>query len=330
MTNDVQHTLTRDQIAAMCRRGFGSAAHIESVQELTGGTFNETYLLELVGEGNVILRVAPLPAADIYWDEVALMRREWHMLPFFASIAPLMPKVLLADFTHQLIAQDYMFQTFLDGEWWEDIEDELIPDENAALWRQFGAITKQIHATTGERIGYPYPARSFDRWSDVILDRFARIVEQMQVHQLDLPGFAAIAALARTNIAFLDEIKTPALLHGDLWIFNLLVRRGAGEPTITDVLDADRAWWGDPLADWTMFCLSIRSKEPNWQQPCAAFFAGYGELGQDRATLFRQEVYKAMHIGASVVWFVRQGDRESIARARQDIGEVARVLSTLQ
>jgi aminoglycoside phosphotransferase (APT) family kinase protein len=329
VTNDIQHTLTRDQIAAMCRRGFGSAAQINVAQKLTGGTFNEIYLIELSGEGAVILRVAPPPTADVYWDEVALMRRELHMLPFFASIATLMPNILFVDFTHQLIARDYMFQTFLDGERWEDIEDELTLDENAALWRQFGAIARQIHATTGERFGYPYPARSFDCWSAVVLDRFARIAEQMQAYQLDLPGFDAIADMARTNIAFLDEIKTPALLHGDLWTFNLLARRGAGAPTISGVLDTDRAWWGDPLADWCMFLFAIRSEEPEWQTPRAAFFAGYGALAQDRAILFRQEVYKAMHIGSSTVWLAKQGDQESIAKGQRDMGEVVRVLSTL-
>jgi hypothetical protein len=42
--------LTLDQITAMCQRGFGNKAKLKSVQELGGGTFNETYLVELIGE----------------------------------------------------------------------------------------------------------------------------------------------------------------------------------------------------------------------------------------------------------------------------------------
>jgi len=62
----------------------------------------------------------------------------------------------------------------------------------------------------------------------------------------------------RFNTSLLDEIQTPHLLHGDLWTFNLLVERGVHAPVITGVLDFDRAWWGDPSADWIMFLLAIR------------------------------------------------------------------------
>jgi len=71
----------------MCRRGFGSEVKIESVRELGGGTFNETYLAELAGQTKVTLRVAPPPHASVYWHDVALMRREHHIVPFSASIA---------------------------------------------------------------------------------------------------------------------------------------------------------------------------------------------------------------------------------------------------
>ena len=43
----------------MCERGFGNEVQIESIRELGGGTFNETYLVELIGKTKVILRVAP-------------------------------------------------------------------------------------------------------------------------------------------------------------------------------------------------------------------------------------------------------------------------------
>jgi len=47
--------------------------------------------------------------------------------------------------------------------------------------------------------------------------------------------------------------RVPNLLHGDLWTFNLLVAHSNDRPAITGVLDTDRAWWGDPMADWIMF-----------------------------------------------------------------------------
>jgi aminoglycoside phosphotransferase (APT) family kinase protein len=329
MSNRLQNKLTQDQITVICQHGFGSEVKLNSVQTLEGGTFNETYLIELDGKPRLILRVAPPATADVYWDDVALMRREYHVLPFFASIADLMPRAIMTDFTHQIVERDYMFQTFIEGERWSDIESTLSSDENNKLWHQCGRIVRRIHNTTGERFGYPYPGPQFTSWSEMILDRLAGISEGLMLHQLDIPAFAMISEIAHANASLLDEIQTPSLLHGDLWTFNLLIRQDTGEPTITGVLDVERAWWGDPLADWIMFLLAIRRNDTEWQGQLSAFNDGYGKFENNRATQFRQEVYKAMHIGTSVIWATRNGDTESILRARRELGEIAQVLPTL-
>ena len=161
MSNTLQNKLTHDQITVICQHGFGSGVKLTSVQPLEGGTFNETYLVELDGKPRMVLRVAPATTADVYWDDVALMRREYHVLPFFASIAELMPRVMLADFTHQIVDRDYMFQTFIEGKRWSDVEVTLSAEENNNLWRQCGSIVRRIHDTTGEHFGYPYPGPQF-------------------------------------------------------------------------------------------------------------------------------------------------------------------------
>ena len=324
---ELQTKLTSEQITAMCQRGFGTEVKIATVRELGGGTFNETYLVELAGQTKVTLRVAPPPHASVYGDDVALMRREHHILPFFASIAHWMPKVIMTDFTHQVVERDYVFQTYIEGERWSDIEDQLTPDEDIELWRQCGETVKRMHETAGERFGCPLPGRPFSSWSEVILDRLASIAESMFAYQLEAAAFTAIPNVAGDNASLLDEIDTPRLLHGDLWTFNLIVRRGGARPMIAGVLDVDRACWGDPMADWIMFLLAIRQDRPEWQQRLSAFYDGYGTPGSSEAAQFRQEIYKAMHIGSAAVWCCRNGDEGGIARAYRELGEMPRSLS---
>jgi aminoglycoside phosphotransferase (APT) family kinase protein len=321
--------LTEDQIAAILKRCFGASAHLLRIEEIGGGTFNEAYLVEVSEKEKVVLRVAPPSTADIYWDDVGLMRREHSIFPFFASIATLMPKTILADFTHHIVVRDYVLQTFLEGERWSDIEDELTEEENVDLWQQCGEIVKQIHETTGEHFGYPYPGRRFAIWHDVILDRFSRIAQSLNEYDAEIPAFATITKLVNSNPLIFNEVQAPRLLHGDLWTFNLLVRRENGRPVISGVLDTERAWWGDPLADWIMFCLSIRNGEEEWHDRIAAFHKGYAMLEKSAAMLFRQEVYNAMAIGSSVVWGARHGNRVDIERGRQDLERIAALLPKL-
>lgn len=306
----------------MCQRAFGKNVKIKSIQELSGGTFNETYLIKFPGKAKTILRVAPIPSPDLFWDDVALMRREHAMFPFFAAMAPLMPKILLTDFTHQLIGRDYMFQTVIEGERWSDIEDDLTPEANLALWQQCGTMVKEIHATTGEWFGYAYPG-FHNKWSDVVLERFSRISQSMRVHQIDIPAFEGILNVAKNHVPLLDEVVVPRLLHGDLWTFNLLISQGESGPTITGVLDTDRAWWGDPMADWIMFLLAIRRNDPAWQSRIAAFYNGYGEVENSETAQFRQEIYKAMHTGLAALWGARHESEEDVARANAEIREIA-------
>lgn len=321
--------LTPNQFIATCQRAFGPETQIASVREIGGGTFNTVYLIALRDQSKAILRVAPPPTANIFWDELALMRREHHIQPFFAPIAALMPKTILADFTHQLIDRDYMVQSFMEGERWDYIEAQLTPGENLALWRQLGQIVKQIHATPGEKFGWPVPGPQFSSWSELVIDRFERITQSMSEAQLDTTDFLAILDVVWAHTPLLDEIRQPCLLHGDLWSFNILVSRHQDGPRIAAILDADRAWWGDPMADWLIHLLDIRRDEPAWAEPQATFWQAYGKPEENRARRFRREVYTAMHAGSVRLWCWRNGDTENFIRTGDKLRRITQTLSTL-
>ena len=321
--------LTIDQITAILERCFGSATHSFNIREFGGGTFNETYLIEISENEKVVLSIAPPEVPDLYWDDVALMRREHNTLPFFASIASLTPKTLMADFTHQIVPRDYVLQTFLEGDRWSDIEDDLTDEENVDLWRQCGEIVKRLHKTRGEQFGYPYPGRSFANWHAAVLNRIARIGQSLKEYKADISSFSDILEIVGSAQSMFDDVQTPHLLHGDLWTFNLLITRKNGKPIINGVLDTERAWWGDPLADWMMFLLSIRNKEEEWQERISAFYQGYGRLENTSTIQFRQEVYNAMHVGSSVVWGVKHGNHDDIDRGREDLDRIALLLPKL-
>lgn len=317
-------SLTTDQILTMCQRGFGEAIQLETIRELSGGTFNITYQITLAKQRKVILRVAPPHTKDTYWDEAFLMRREHSMQPFFAPVAALMPKTLLIDFTHQLIDRDYMFQTFIEGERWDDIMDKLTPEENNGLWEQFGEILKQIHDVRRQAFGIPQSGFEFPRWSQTIINRLERTLQAAKDNQLDIPYLASILDLIRANPEQLDEIQTPRLLHGDLWSFNILIS-GEDKPSIVGILDADRSWWGDPMADWTMFVIAHAKEEEGHSH----FWKAYSQPEDTQSARFRAKVYDAMHAGTAFIWAVKHRDEETVTRANGTLGEVIEILPTL-
>jgi len=323
------YPVTAEHILSMCQRAFGSGVQVVSAREMSGGTFNRVFLVTLP-EQQVILRIAPLPTAEVAWHEKQLMRREHHIQPFFATVAHLMPRTLLADFTHQVIDHDYVFQSFIAGERWEDIAESFTPEEAAPLWEQFGRITRSIHSTVGTAFGGPYPMAEFQTWSEKILDRFDRVMHAMVDEQLDMIDMQSVFAVVRGHTALLEVVKQPRLLHGDLWLFNILIQRNpaGAAPSIVGILDADRAGWGDPMADWTMFVLAM-SASSEAQPFHNAFWRGYGEVEQTAGTAFRKAVYEAMHIGSAMTWAVRNHDDDTVERGKRDLRAVAMNLPKL-
>jgi aminoglycoside phosphotransferase (APT) family kinase protein len=291
---------------------------VEATQ-LGGGTFNLVYRIELSNGSMVVLRAAPPISVVPYWDNVALMRREHSVQPYFATLGHLLPALLYVDFTQQIIDRDYMFQEYRAGQQWGEIEDELEEGDELALWRQCGAVVRRLHDTTGEAFGWPWPGQRYATWAELVLARLQKILADFEQYHLKSESLLQVVAYLQAYPALLAAVQRPCLLHGDLWRFNLLVDRQVTPPQIVGVLDADRAWWGDPLADWIIFLLAVRTELPEWQAPIAAFCESYGALVTDSTARQRLTVYKAMHLGTIAAWCHTQGYTEASEGALTDL-----------
>ena len=316
--------LSREQIEAICRRAFGPETGLLGVEQFRGGTHNQVYRLTVPGQLPLILRVAPPDDANLAWDERDLMRREQAIRPAFAALAQRMPRVVFEDFSREVIDRDYLLQTFIEGQRWEDAAEQLAPEEALGLWREFGGLLRQMHDTAGPYFGDPPPGQSFATWSEAVEYRLARTSERLRGVGVDdaAARLEDVLRLAQTRRLLVDEVAVPRLLHGDLWLFNLLVRETEAGPRIVGVLDADRAWWGDPLADWTLFVLS-KLEAPALAAGAAAFWEGYGQPARTLGTRFRAALYEALHIGTAMAYAAREGDADTLARGRRELPEAA-------
>lgn len=310
-----QQPLEPDLILSLARRAFGADTQVLSAVELGDGMYNNTYRVEIAPERAVILRVAPAPNRQ-FRSERQLMRNEHASVPYFAPIAPLLPRTLAIDFTHELIARDYLFQTLLPGV----PAPEGLAAYPRAQWteffRQMGSIAKDIHAVRGARFG-PVAGPWHSSWSGALIAAFEDMAADLDDAGLDAKDVRAAAEAAAARSAVLDEIAEPRLLHGDLWTVNVMVRPGAPVPTITGVFDCDRTWWGDPEADWPLF---MARRRPGTERD--AFWETYGEPAKGAGAEWRGLVYQARHIAAARLEYRRLGQADDIAGTYDDLREL--------
>jgi len=319
-----QKSVSLPHIQSMCARAFGEKIQIESIREFDDGGFNNVYLITLNEIRHVVLRVAPAANTHIPVSDQTLMHNEQYLQPYFAPIAYLMPKTLMVDFTHQILDRDYLFQTFMEGENWAEIQGQLNKQEKAMLWGQLGYITKQIHSVQGKSFGSPCTGPQFSRWSDAVIYGLEQRIKDIEMYSLDATSIRTIVELARNYTKLLDEITQPSLLHGDLWTVNILVKRDENGPRIVAVLDSDRGSWGDPMADWTMFLLG-------WHRPTGteAFWEQYGQVVDGVGPEFRKLVYQAGSIVSAFVEAQQHGRKDTIVRGYNDLKNIVTQLHAL-
>ena len=318
-----QQPVGPSHLIAMCQRAFGEDIQIESAKELGGGLYNNTYLVHIVGMQPVILRVSPHPTRQFHMEK-NLMRNEYASIPFLAPIAPLLPRMLMVDFTHQILERDYLFQTYMEGEQWAQVMHTFTPEENRVLWRQLGNIAKKIHTVQGDHFANAALHSSFPSWSLTVMNWLTTITCDLEEVQLDTTDMRILLNIAQANQRLLDEITQPQLLHGDLWTVNILVKRGENGPMIVAVLDSDRTSWGDPMADWTIFLLNR-----NAGTEVDAFWETYGQPEKSLEAQLRMLIYQGRYIGGARLEHHRLHHHETVKHSYQDMQTVIEALKSL-
>jgi aminoglycoside phosphotransferase (APT) family kinase protein len=318
--DEFQRPVTPGQVEAMCRRVFGPDARVVSAVELGNGMYNSTFRVELAVHGPVILRVAPEPGRQ-FASERELMRTEYASVPFLAPIASLMPRVISADFTHEVIGRDYLFQTLLEGVPAPERLGEYPRSTWPGFFAQMGAIAREVHSVRGPHFGQ-VRGSGYLTWSEAVVASLTTIADDLDTVGLDSADIREVSkAVTQRHLDVLDEIVEPRMLSGDLWTVNALLADGAAEPTITGVLDFDRTWWGDPAADWT---IRMAAAKPGTERD--AFWETYGAQDDSPHSVLRSRIYEARHIGAIRLERHRLGNTEG---THNTYGDMAAVLADL-
>ncbi|MEV5104512.1 phosphotransferase family protein [Streptomyces massasporeus] len=259
----------------------GRLAHLAP---LTGGTYNTVEELRLTDGGRYVLKVPPAAAVPGLRHEKRLLVSEAE---FYRSAAragvPAPHEVSTGD--------DFLLMTAVPGEPWDGM---LTDTEQLALRTELGRQVARLHRVTGPGFGYPSGALGplAPDWRTAFTAMFDAVLDDARRYGARLPRpVDAVARAAASAYGALDEVTDPCLVHFDLWRGNILVDRTDGQARIGGLIDGERMFWGDPLADFVSLALlgDIRKDEE--------FLAGYREAGGrarfDTAARLRLALYRA-------------------------------------
>ena len=242
---------------------------VDTVEELTEGTFNTVYRLGT----DLILKFSPDPDAPVLSHEQDLIHTEAEFYRAAHGKAPVPEVVHTGD--------DYLLMTALPGTTMQSAG--IVGPARARLRRELGGIVASLHEVTGTGFGYPQKGL-VATWSDAFLAMVDDVLADAERYAVVLPRPAAqIWQLVLDRATLLNEVQTPRLIHFDLWDGNILVEDGR----ITGLVDGERAFWGDPVAEFVSLTLFSDLDEE--------LLAGYGAaVDGEKLSLYRIYLYLIM------------------------------------
>ncbi|MGP4045789.1 phosphotransferase family protein [Streptomyces sp. 2A115] len=316
---------------------------------LDGGTYNTVEELVLSDGSRYVLKIPPPPNAAGLAHERELLVSEAEFYRAAATVDVPAPRVVAVCHDASASTGRHLLMTACPGDMWDTFQD----DEEVLLRRELGRHVARLHRVTGPGFGYPSGALGplAADWRTAFTVMYEAVLDDARRYEAWLPRpVDEVTRTAKSAYDALDEVAVPRLVHFDLWRGNILVERtqsgrpgGGGEPgvdglpsanglpSIGGLIDGERMFWGDPLADFVSLALLGDIKQDQ------DFLTGYQEVGglaeftpsaRLRLALYRSYLYLIMltetvprAAGAEQLAWVRERVAPELTAALDELGQ---------
>jgi aminoglycoside phosphotransferase (APT) family kinase protein len=290
--------LTPAELDSLARRALGTG--VSTATELTDGYANAVWRLALEDGREAVLKLSPPPDLDQLSYERNLLRTEAAAIELATAAGVPVAPLLHAGYDDPVLGGDYLMLAALDGVSWNEVK----PEGEDALRRELGRHLARFNSVTGEVFGYPFAGIVGATWREAFLAMVGALLADTERYPTPLPRpVEDIMAVFEAAAPALDEVTTPRLVHFDVWVGNVFLDL-RGTPRIQAIIDHERAFWGDPLAEFvtpTIFG-ELREDDP--------LLAGYREVTPVELTpaaRTRLDLYRAY---LSLILLVENGPRQ--------------------
>jgi aminoglycoside phosphotransferase (APT) family kinase protein len=267
---------------------------VADCRRLTGGTFNAVHLVSLADGTRLVVKIPPAPGTPLLrYEQQGILATEALYYQRAGECRDVtVPDVVAVDTADA--AGGYLVMTECPGTPWPQLAPPPAGPERDELRAVLGGQVARLHTITGTGFGYPSgsvgPLR--ETWRAAFLDMVNAVLADAETFAVTLPAsIADILEWFDARAVVLDEVTTPVLVHFDLWDGNILVESSAAGHRIGALIDAERAFWGDPLAEFVSLALYGDIERDT------AFLDGYrgdgGAVTFDIAARRRLSLYRA-------------------------------------
>jgi aminoglycoside phosphotransferase (APT) family kinase protein len=255
-----------ERLAAYLQANIDGFSGSLTVEPLTGGQSNPTFVLRLDGEKRYVLRKKPagplLPSAHA-------VDREYRVMKALEGTDVPVPGMLCLCEDESVIGTIFFVMNFASGRsFWDPALPGLEPDERAAIYTEMNRVIAALHSVDYQAVGLGefgkpgnYFARQIARWSKQYKASETRLIQSME----------NLIAWLPENIPAGDETT---LVHGDFRLDNMIFH--PTEPRVIALLDWELSTLGHPLADFAYHMLAWRLRPDEFRGMAGVDIAALG------------------------------------------------------
>lgn len=220
---------------------------VRIIAELTEGMFNAAYSFDFMDDSASILKVSAASEDGLLSNEINLMQAEVNAMELLRGHGiPYIPAVQYSDFSRTRCSGTFFFMEVMPGRSLSSCKWELSEETISTVMHEVGQLQRLTTDLHRARFGLAGDKRQFDSLYDLVHYMFSNVLGDAAKGGVDL-GF--MRCVLRTRLgrdrACFDEVRTPSLVHLDMWDGNIFVHEGH----LSGVIDWERALWGDPFMD---------------------------------------------------------------------------------
>lgn len=290
-----QQPITEDQINQLVKLHFGHEVFVKTIEKFNDGFFSTTMKLSLQFPSEskeIVLKIAPSPEVPLFYFEKGAGLTELSAIKYVLNKTNVpVPRIHSSREDHlqhnSILPRDYFFMDYIPATSWNRLKPKLNSQINENIEMQVAESQFQINSIIGDRFGtiFDDPKNEVHEptWSGALLKMFQLIIKNFHEFNASLPISEEILLnFIKNHAKDLDEVKEPHLVHWDIWPPNVLIQEHEGKFLVAAIIDFERAFWGDPLAEW---CFMDYNKTSH-------FLKRYGEhIFSQKSARIRRNLY---------------------------------------
>ncbi|MDE6110624.1 MAG: aminoglycoside phosphotransferase family protein, partial [Eubacterium sp.] len=211
-------------------------------KQLSGGEFNTVYKV-VTDNGEYVIKIAPSKDVSVLTYEQNIAASEQFALNKLCNNSyAKVPKVIA--FSASTNKYSYLIIEFVEGKML--LGQKLSKDEYNNVMFNLGKAVAEFHNVECD-LGFGYLQNGLkSTWKEAYFDMVQNIIADAKKVRCKIPYFDEIMNMIDKCSYVLDEVKTPSILHFDLWQGNIFIKDGK----LSSIIDFERTILGDPVGDF--------------------------------------------------------------------------------